>query len=191
MNREVYMATMKVLIAYSSRFGHSLKIAEEMSNVFKNNHVAVDICNLETVATLPHPMNEYNAVIIAASIRYGKFHEKLNEFIVQYRNELKNTLDVFIPINLVARKPHKRLLENNNYVNKFLTEVGWQPSKINIMPGALEYPKYNFLDRSMIKFIMWMTKGEMDTSKTIDYTDWDEVRALTKEIHQSLLSKSI
>ena len=191
MNREVYMATMKVLIAYSSRFGHSLKIAEEMSNVFKNNHVAVDICNLETVATLPHPMNEYNAVIIAASIRYGKFHEKLNEFIVQYRNELKNTLDVFIPINLVARKPHKRLLENNNYVNKFLAEVGWQPSKINIMPGALEYPKYNFLDRSMIKFIMWMTKGEMDTSKTIDYTDWDEVRALTKEIHQSLLSKSI
>ena len=91
----------------------------------------------------------------------------------------------------MARKPHKRLLENNNYVQKFLEEAGWQPSKINIMPGALEYPKYNFLDRSMIKFIMWMTKGEMDTSKTIDYTDWDEVRAFAEEIHQSLLSKSI
>lgn len=185
------MATMKVLIAYSSRFGHSLKIAEEMGNVFKNNHVAVDLCNLETVTTLPNPIQGYDAVIITASIRYGKFHKKLNEFIAQYKTELKDTLDVFIPINLVARKPHKRLLENNNYVQKFLEEAGWQPSKINIMPGALEYPKYNFLDRSMIKFIMWMTKGEMDTSKTIDYTDWDEVRAFAGEVQQSLLSKSI
>lgn len=183
------MATMTILIAYSSRFGHSLKIAEEMGKVFKNQQVAVDICNLETVTTLPHPIQEYDAVIITASIRYGKFHKKLNEFIAQYHNELKDTLDVFMPINLVARKPHKRLLDNNNYVNKFLTEANWQPSKINIMPGALEYPKYNFLDRSMIKFIMWMTKGEMDTSKTIDYTDWDEVRSFSKEIHQEILLK--
>ena len=180
------MATHKVLIAYSSRFGHSLKIAEAMGNVFKNNHVAVDIYNLETVTTLPNSIKEYDAVIITASIRYGKFHKKLNEFIAQYKEALKDTLDVFIPINLVARKPHKRLLENNNYVNKFLEEAAWQPSKINIMPGALEYPKYNFLDRSMIKFIMWMTKGEMDTSKTIDYTDWDEVRAFAQSIREAI-----
>ncbi len=185
------MATNKVLIAYSSRFGHSLKIAETMGNVLKDDNVAVDMCNLEMMTALSHPMKEYDAVIITASIRYGKFHPKLNEFIAQYRKELKETLDVFIPINLVARKPEKRLLENNNYVNKFLASVDWEPSMINIMPGALEYPKYNLLDRWMIQLIMLMTKGEMDASKTIDYTDWDEVRDYAKEIHQSLLSKSI
>ncbi|GAA5094057.1 menaquinone-dependent protoporphyrinogen IX dehydrogenase [Wohlfahrtiimonas larvae] len=185
------MTALKVLIAYSSRFGHSLKIAETIGNVFTNHHIAVDIYNLEAAVTLPNSMKEYDAVIIIASIRYGKFHKNLHAFIASHKEDLQNCLDVFIPVSLTARKPHKRLLENNHYVNKFLTEVNWQSSKINIMPGALEYPKYNILDRSMIKFIMWMTKGEMDTSKTIDYTDWNQVNLLAQEVYSLLYSKNI
>ena len=41
--------------------------------------------------------------------------------------------------------------------------------------GKIDYPKYKLIDKYAIKFIMWITKGPTDTSKTYEFTDWKAV----------------
>ncbi|WP_459515022.1 flavodoxin domain-containing protein, partial [Erwinia amylovora] len=43
------------------------------------------------------------------------------------------------------------------------------------------YPLYGFFDRTMIQLIMRMTKGETDTSKEVEYTDWQQVSRFAHE----------
>lgn len=51
--------------------------------------------------------------------------------------------------------------------------------------GALLYPRYNFFDRFMIRFIMSMTGGETDTSKEVEYTNWEKVSLFAQKIAES------
>jgi menaquinone-dependent protoporphyrinogen oxidase len=51
-----------------------------------------------------------------------------------------------------------------------------------VFAGALRYPRYRWFDKVMIRFIMRMTGGETDTSKEVEYTDWNEVGQFAQEI---------
>ena len=43
-------------------------------------------------------------------------------------------------------------------------------------------PKYNLLDKQMIRLIMWITKGPTDTSGIYEFTNWDDVDSFVKQI---------
>lgn len=182
--------TPSILLLYSSRFGQCQRIAETLANELTTLGYSCEVFNIEKNPAFSKAIHEYSAVIITASIRYGYYHKKVGLFVRDHLQELGQTLDIFIPINLVARNPERRTIERNAYVKKFLEKTGWTPKLLNIMPGALTYPVYNFFDRFMIKLIMKMTKGETDTTKSIDYTDWNEVKAYAKTIHEQIIEKN-
>jgi len=46
---------------------------------------------------------------------------------------------------------------------------------LEVFAGKIDYPKYNFVDKHMIRFIMWMTKGPTNTNNTYEFTDWKAV----------------
>ena len=68
------------------------------------------------------------------------------------------------------------------YVRKFFESVDWQPAFVGVFAGKIDYPRYGFVDRTMIRFIMWITKGPTDPSGTFEFTDWDAVEAFGHEI---------
>ncbi|MDH3553208.1 MAG: menaquinone-dependent protoporphyrinogen IX dehydrogenase, partial [Gammaproteobacteria bacterium] len=39
----------------------------------------------------------------------------------------------------------------------------------------LDYPKYTYIDRQMIRLIMWMTKEPTAPDTVVEFTDWDKV----------------
>jgi menaquinone-dependent protoporphyrinogen oxidase len=41
---------------------------------------------------------------------------------------------------------------------------------------------YGFVDKTMIRFIMWMTKGPTDPNGSFEFTDWDAVDAFGHKI---------
>ena len=57
-----------------------------------------------------------------------------------------------------------------------------KPNNLGVFAGKIEYPKYKFIDKYAIKFIMWITKGPTDTSKKYEFTDWDKVKNFAKNI---------
>ena len=60
-------------------------------------------------------------------------------------------------------------------MQKFLELSGWTPDILAVFAGKINYPKYGFLDKHMIRLIMYMTKGPTDTSQTYEFTDWAKV----------------
>ena len=47
------------------------------------------------------------------------------------------------------------------------------------------YPKYNFLDKHMVRLIMYFSGGPTDLSKSYEFTDWKEVDRFADEILES------
>ena len=85
-------------------------------------------------------------------------------------------------MNVVARKPEKSTAETNPYINKFLKITKWQPKKISVFAGKVDYPNYSFFDKYIIKFIMFITKGPTDTSQSYEFTDWSKVDDFSREL---------
>jgi protoporphyrinogen oxidase (EC 1.3.3.4) len=172
----------KVLILFSTRDGQTREIAASLASELKDQALDVDMVNMHRAETIA--WQDYDGVVIGASIRYGRFHSSLDNFVKKHQQALKQLPGAFYSVNLVARKPEKCSPQTNSYTRKFLLNSPWQPDRCAVFAGALRYPRYKWYDRIMIRLIMKMTGGETDTSKEVVYTDWQQVANFAHEIAQ-------
>ncbi|GEM76320.1 menaquinone-dependent protoporphyrinogen IX dehydrogenase [Vibrio sagamiensis] len=163
----------KALFLYSSREGQTKKILDYIEN--QMTEFDCEIVDLHNIGTVN--FREYDRILIGASIRYGHLNKKLYEFIKRNLAQLNEHKVAFFCVNLTARKEDqgKDTPEGSAYIRKFLIKSPWQPQLIGVFAGALYYPRYNWFDKMMIKFIMSMTGGETDTTKEVEYTNWEKV----------------
>tara|TARA_Y100000768_G_scaffold293505_1_gene227398 strand:+ start:108 stop:629 length:522 start_codon:yes stop_codon:yes gene_type:complete len=169
------------LILYSSTDGHTKTICERIKNFSKNKEM-IKIIPLEE-ANLD--LSTFDKIIIGASIRYGRHSKELYKFIRLNKEILNKKDNVFFSVNVVARKPEKNKPDTNPYIKKFLKISKWEPKKIGVFAGKVDYPKYDFFDKYIIKFIMFITKGPTDTSQSYEFTDWAKVDDFAEQLWQN------
>lgn len=157
------------LITYSTVDGQTKIISEKIAAFA--SHSETDVLPISDQINL----DNYETIIIGASIRYGKYRKEVYSFIEDNIQTLKMKENAFFSVNVVARKPEKSTPDTNPYLKKFLSNIKWVPKNLGVFAGKIEYPKYKFIDKYAIKFIMWITKGPTDTSKTYEFTDWKAV----------------
>lgn len=168
---------MKTLILYSSHDGQTKKISEFLAALL-DGEVVVDALRAD------YDLQNFDRVVIGASIRYGHFNKMLDRFVIRNSLHLEQKRAVFFGVNLTARKEGKDNPETNVYVRKFLQRTKWQPKLAAVFAGALFYPRYKWFDQVMIQFIMRITGGETDTTKEIEYTDWEKVKRFAQRINE-------
>jgi menaquinone-dependent protoporphyrinogen oxidase len=166
----------KILLTYSTVDGHTKTICEKILSYSKTSQV--DILPIDRSINI----KDYDTVVIGASIRYGKYREEIFEFIKENEELLNSKDNAFFSVNVVARKENKNKPETNPYLIKFLNKISWQPKILDVFAGKIDYPKYKFLDKYAIKFIMWITKGPTDTSKVYEFTDWNKVKSFAEKL---------
>ena len=167
------------LIIYSSTDGQTKIICEKIKNFSKNSE-SIKLISLEEA----HDFNlqSYEDIIIGASIRYGKHNKNLYKFISSNKETLEKKRSAFFSVNVVARKPEKNTPETNPYMQKFLKISSWQPNKLAVFAGKVDYPKYGFFDKHIIRLIMFITKGPTDTSRSFEFTDWSKVEDFSNQL---------
>ena len=170
------------LIIYSSTDGHTKTICERIAN-FLDNKNEIKLISLDEVEKFN--LSDFAKIIIGASIRYGKHSDKLYRFIKINKEVLDKKQGIFFSVNVVARKPEKNSPNTNPYIKKFLKISSWRPKKLAVFAGRVDYPNYNFFDKYIIKFIMFITKGPTDTSQSYEFTDWSKVDNFAKEIREN------
>ena len=173
---------MKTLILFSTRDGQTREIASYLASELKEQGIYSDVVNLNRAEQIA--WQDYDRVVIGASIRYGHFHPALDSFVRKHLAALSQLPGAFYSVNLVARKAEKRTPQTNSYTRKFLLNSPWQPDLCAVFAGALRYPHYRWYDRMMIRLIMKMTGGETDTRNEVVYTDWLQVADFAREIAQ-------
>ena len=169
----------KFLIIYSTTDGHTKKICQRIKNFLTDGNL-VELLSLEDSKKVN--LSNFEKIIIGASIRYGKHSKELYKFIKLRKKILDQKKCAFFSVNVVARKQEKNTAETNPYINKFLKISKWKPNKIGVFAGKVDYPNYNFFDKYIIKFIMFITNGPTDTSQSYEFTDWSKVDDFSKEL---------
>lgn len=173
-----------ILIVYSTVDGHTKKICEFIRDKIQSggNAAEVTIAALDDAHALA--LDSFDKIIIGASIRYGKHRPAVFEFVEKNLALLEQKPNAFFTVNVVARKPEKNRPDTNPYMKKFLTLTPWKPKKLAVFAGKIDYQRYGFMDRNMIRFIMWLTKGPTAPDTNVEFTLWDEVEAFAGEIQE-------
>ena len=169
----------KYLFLYSTTDGHTKRICEYIGNILKHENHEIKI---EPISLELKKLSEYDAIILGASIRYGKHQKSVFNFINKYKDLLETKKSAFFSVNVVARKSEKNSPNTNPYMKKFLKTSSWQPNKLGVFAGKVDYPSYKFFDKYIIRIIMWITKGPTDTSQSYEFTDWNVVENFAKTL---------
>lgn len=173
-----------ILLVYSTTDGHTVEICERIRARLQQGANSVEVV---PVGQLSYPGAEAalegrDLIVLGASIRYGKHSKQMAAFIARHAALLATKRNAFFSVNAVARKAEKRSPDTNPYVRKFLRRIAWQPQQVEVFAGKIDYPKYGFVDRTMIRLIMWMTKGPTDPSGVFEFTDWAQVDAFADRL---------
>lgn len=170
----------KIIIIYSTTDGHTREICSYLMQVVEELGNQVTLVSINDKKAID--LNSFDKIVIGASIRYGKHSKKVYELIKNNSPILEKKSSAFFTVNVVARKPEKNQPETNPYLKKFLKQISWKPKRLAVFAGKIDYQKYKFWDRSMIRLIMWMTKGPTDPKANVEFTNWNQVKEFGQTI---------
>lgn len=170
----------KILLIYSTTDGHTVKICDRLRQVIEQETHQVTLASIKDLRDVE--LRAFDKIVVGASIRYGKHNPLVAEFVNRNAQLLDGKSNAFFSVNIVARKPEKNRPETNPYMQKFLKQISWHPKELAVFAGKLDYPRYGFFDRLMIRFIMFMTKGPTDPKTVVEFTDWRQVETFGQRI---------
>ena len=169
-----------ILIIYSTTDGHTVEICRRLIQVLESRGNQIKLINVLDAYGVD--LEAFDKIVIGASIRYGKHSPQITRFIAAHERILDSKPNAFFSVNVVARKPEKNQPATNPYVKKFLKRIRWKPKQLAVFAGKLDYPRYNPVDRFMIRLIMWITKGPTEPTAVIEFTDWQQVEEFGRVI---------
>ncbi len=172
----------RILLLYSTTDGHTRRIAERLQQQWSALGHSVSVVHLPEVDDAS--VAGFDKIVIGASIRYGHHQAAVTEFIARHQSTLEARPSAFFSVNIVARKPNKNTADTNPYLRKFLRSISWKPALVDVFAGKLDYPRYGFFDRQMIRFIMLITHGPTDPTAVVEFTDWSRVEAFGRAVSE-------
>jgi menaquinone-dependent protoporphyrinogen oxidase len=181
------MPARRILIVYATRYGQTEKIARRIAD-----HLAT-LGSLVTIADanqLPAIAN-YDAVIIGASIMYGRHQKSARRFVLARRAALAPMPTAFFSVSGSAASPKPEgPAAARQCVEDFLKETNWHPSLTVTFGGAMAYTKYSPIMRWFIRRLAAREGGPTDTTRDHEHTDWNAVEKFA-ETFAALPTRSI
>src|SRR5215211_36564 len=124
----------RILIPYGTTEGLTAQISEYVADVVRGQGHEADAVDLKGSVD-PEP-DGYDAVIVGASIHMGKHEDYVLDFVRKNRDELGRLPSAFFSVSMAA---HDNMGEAAGYIEEFVRETGWHPSKVGLFGGALLY----------------------------------------------------
>ncbi|WP_189458322.1 menaquinone-dependent protoporphyrinogen IX dehydrogenase [Jeongeupia chitinilytica] len=162
-----------LLICYASRDGQAAKIAERVAAGCTGGVVLR--CDLRRHQPDAAELANASAIVVIAAVRYGRHLPEAEHLLQREAAMLQRKPLALVSVNLSARKPGKDNAGGNVYLGKWLARHRLQPALAAAFAGRLDYPRYRWFDRLMIRMIMAMSGGPTDPATVVEYTDWTAV----------------
>ena len=173
---------------YATYDGHTRQIAERMAQQLAAHGIKMTPKDLAAEWISPLDLPAFEPVILLAALRYGHHLPEADKFLTDFRNARLNNPLIVLSVNLVARRPGKKTAKGNPYLRKWLRRRKVTPVFAAAIAGRLDYPRYDWLDRQLIRLIMLITRGPTDLHAIVEFTDWKQVDEIAEKI--AALNKS-
>lgn len=168
----------RILVIYGTTHGHTEMIATAVTNTLTASGCDVDTVQAGTIDPGPE---DYDGIVVAASVHGGRYQQSVELWLRGHIDALRGLPTAFLSVSLgVLQNDPKVRADLDGIVHRFIDPLGWQPTIVKPVAGALLYTKYNFLMRWIMKRIASKAGGDTDTSRDYDYTDWADLEAFAR-----------
>ena len=167
---------------YATRDGQSRRIAAHIFGFLNAGEMLAPPQNVAESLPEPADLAKASVVVLVAAVRYGRHLPEAERFLAAYRSLNTPPPLALASVNLTARKPAKRTATGNPYLRKLIARHRLAPALAVAFAGRLDYRRYGWLDRQIIRFIMLLTRGPTDPDTCIEYTSWVAVDQFASQI---------
>jgi len=157
----------KILVAYASKAGSTIEIANRVAEKITENDKSVDVLPVNKVEDL----TAYQAVILGSAIRIGAVLPEVSKFVETNKDILiTKSLNVFV----VCMTLNEDSEENRKTVSDYLEPIRKlvQPANEGLFAGVMDLTKLNLIERLMMK--------SMKTQQG-DFRNWEKIDNWAKE----------
>jgi menaquinone-dependent protoporphyrinogen oxidase len=178
----------RILVVYGTRHGQTERIAQQIAATLEVARHEVDIRNLISRETVPD-VSGYDAVIVGGSVHEGRYEREVRRWASAHVDSLEAMPNAFYSVSLTsATRDERHDAQIEAIIERFEKQTGWRPARIEKFAGALQYSKYNWLLRRIMRGIARHESGERYTDMTHDYdlADYEQVEAFARDFARSL-----
>ena len=162
-----------VAVYYATRDGQAQRIAEHICRRLDDGGTVPH--NLLPELPAPAALAQAPLIVLVAAVRYGKHLPEVERFLAAYETLPAPPPLALASVNLSARKPGKTTMSGNAYLRKTIARHRLTPALAVAFAGRLDYRRYSWRDRLIIRFIMLLTGGPTDPDTEVEYTSWSAV----------------
>ena len=175
---------MKALIVYATRQGQTAKITERVAEYLRARGHEARVQNLENRGSDVDPAG-FDMVFVGAPIHVGGYPRAVSRFVRKHQAALARVPSAFLSVGLaVASRTSDGRAQTMPIVERFVSQTGWRPQRVELVAGALPYSKYNVLVRFVMRRIARAEGGDTDTSRDYEYTDWSALERFVGDFVQ-------
>lgn len=182
---------MKILAVYGSNYGQAGSVVERIARALETRGHSVTVFKGDALPA-DLAVEDFDAAVLAASIRMGKYQPYMLAFAQRHGAALKDRPTAFVSVNGTQEEsvPDWRE-EAAGYVREFLDKTGLAPRWTATFAGKLQYRSYDLFTRWIMKRITRGRGGPLDTSRDYEYTDWAAVDRFADELASGLEADTV
>jgi menaquinone-dependent protoporphyrinogen oxidase len=171
-----------MFIFYATRDGQARRIATHISDRLAEQGIRAAPRDLATGVPTPAELAHNPLIVLVASVRYGRHLPEAGRLLAAYGKMSSPPPLAVASVNLTARKAGKCGADTNPYLRKLIGRYAIKPALAAAFAGRLDYPRYGWVDRQVIRFIMLLTGGPTDPATSLEYTSWGAVDEFASRI---------
>ncbi len=174
-----------ILIIYGTTEGQTRKISQRMAGRARelgHDVDVVDATELDESADRYPDLGAADAIVVAASVHQSVYQTSVLHFIKSHWELLLNKISAFVSVSLsAAGEDDEDRRDTQSYIDRMVSETGWQPDRVFSVAGAFRYTEYDFFKRWVMKKIAGSKDAPTDTSRDWELTDWTAVDRFTDD----------
>jgi menaquinone-dependent protoporphyrinogen oxidase len=172
---------MKILLTFSSGYGTTREVSEEISKILKGEKTEVDVQSIDDVQSI----ESYDCVIVGSSVRADKPLANVRDFFSVNNIALRKKKVAVFAVCLLANNEEGREKVKQEYLAPFLEKYPEiHPIGIEAFGGKIDFDKLNPVMQSLMKRVL--EKTGLATEGSIDTRDWDFIKNWAKKIKAQL-----
>jgi menaquinone-dependent protoporphyrinogen oxidase len=173
----------RALVIYASTHGHTAKVAERIAQAMREQALEVDLRDAAT-AVNAEP-DRYDVVVVGASLHREHHQHEIADWVTAHRAALDRRPSVFFSVSLsAADDSEESRAATRRCIDELCAQTGWTPGRTERIAGCLQYREYDVFTRQLMRLMMKRVGQPTDASKDYDFTDWEAVDRLGREIAQ-------
>ncbi len=169
---------MNILIVFATTEGQTEKIAGFAATRLSDAGHRVKTAE---ASQAPDP-DGVDACILAGSVHAGAYQPALVDYARRNQQTLDTRRTLFVSVSLSAAGGDAEDWDGlRACVDRFVTETGWQPGRIEHVAGAFRFARYDFFRYWAMRWIASQKDRQAKRGQDMEYTDWAALQAALDE----------